>query len=609
MPTTAEFLVDLAFDNPYQPRHMATPEYLAALQPLADDIAANGLMQIPQARPHPSIDGACELLFGHRRRDAWKLLHEQHPTGEYASFPVLLVEATDREMSDRASAENGQRSELSIIEVAEDIRRRIDAFGLSQTEAAAPYPQIKSQGAISNALKLLRLPAEMQTAIARGDLPQRLARQLVAVAEAYPAETLELAKNIMAAAPNEREDILREGLVDILNDACELGTMAFPLNFLADSPINLPKAIGDLKQLRACNGCEYLFAYQGYKFCTLPQCAQAKQLFWCERKADEFNAQHHLAYANQVEDPRELFDDWDWEKMHFLELCLKNPEAIARCGLHAAPAYKPRPFWMQITRSIHIAIWGDRAAFAELYAKHQKHKAKPAATATTTTSAAAPAQAQAAKDERRAERAAMLRHEADVLWLIKTVTVKAAEMLKGQINGPLLVYAAQYFADTRDYSRAYVEEIYGLLDYWHTVENAAETSDVARREKLVLSQIFRHVFGFNASQSDPTKFEGICENIEDLLTATPKDDEPGFGLKMWKGWNEPPIHHTDYNCHVCGQFAAQRGRLTKLELEAGWKVDQRGAAAETVVMAVACPKCKLPAAQADKQTPAKKKGK
>ena len=216
--TVQTFPLDHVFANPYQPRTADDPAHVAAL---AEGIAARGLLQIPVARPHPDRPGQAQLAFGHSRLAAYHRLADDsgfliEDRSAWQRFPVLLRALSDREMSDLAAAENMQRRNLTPIEVACALRQRIRDFGLTQADAGAPFGL--SQSAAAHALRLLKLPEAVQHSVHAGELPERLARQMVTIAQTAPAEVEQLAKRVAKLAPENREARLNHGLYRILEE-------------------------------------------------------------------------------------------------------------------------------------------------------------------------------------------------------------------------------------------------------------------------------------------------------------------------------------------------------------------------------------------------------
>ncbi len=138
-----------------QPRKDFPPE---TLRELADSMREQGIVQPLIVRER---NGALELIAGERRWRAAQLLG-------LSEVPVIIRPADDRSVLELALIENLQRENLNAIEEANGYTQLIDQFGLKQEEAAAKVG--KSRAAVANALRLLKLPASIQTPIREGRL-------------------------------------------------------------------------------------------------------------------------------------------------------------------------------------------------------------------------------------------------------------------------------------------------------------------------------------------------------------------------------------------------------------------------------------------------------
>lgn len=156
--------IDAIRPNPYQPRaELPDPE----LEDLAASIAANGLLQPVVVRK--TADGY-ELVAGERRWRACRLLGLRQ-------IPALIRAAEDAELAVLALIENLQRADLSYWDEAEGYRRLIEDFGWTQTRLAERVG--KSQAAIANKLRLLRLDPRVRERIVAAGLSERHARALL----------------------------------------------------------------------------------------------------------------------------------------------------------------------------------------------------------------------------------------------------------------------------------------------------------------------------------------------------------------------------------------------------------------------------------------------
>ena len=160
--------VDLVFPNPRQPRSMMHPE---ELQDLTASIREHGVLQ-PLIVTPGDMQGRYILIAGERRLQAARL-------AGLASVPVLVRQATDQQRLELAIIENVQRSDLSALEQAEAYRQLAEDFDLSHEDIAARVG--KSRVAVTNTLRLLKLPDAVKNALIEGRISEGHARALLAL--------------------------------------------------------------------------------------------------------------------------------------------------------------------------------------------------------------------------------------------------------------------------------------------------------------------------------------------------------------------------------------------------------------------------------------------
>ena len=141
----------------------------AALNELADSISQHGVLQPLLVRPLP--EGSYQLVAGERRWRASRI-------AGLTEVPVIIKELSDTEAMQLAIIENLQREDLNPIEEAEGLQALIDKCGFNQEEAAASVG--KSRPAITNALRLLKLPPEVRDMTREGTISAGHARALLA---------------------------------------------------------------------------------------------------------------------------------------------------------------------------------------------------------------------------------------------------------------------------------------------------------------------------------------------------------------------------------------------------------------------------------------------
>ena len=149
----------------YQPRRDMDPQ---ALDELAQSIRSQGLMQPVVVRP---LEGErYEIIAGERRWRACQLAGLEH-------IPALVREVSDEAAIAMALIENIQRENLNPVEEAMALQRLQQEFHLTQQQVADAVG--KSRVTVANLLRLIALPEEVKTLLARGDLEMGHARALL----------------------------------------------------------------------------------------------------------------------------------------------------------------------------------------------------------------------------------------------------------------------------------------------------------------------------------------------------------------------------------------------------------------------------------------------
>ncbi len=152
-----ELPVDRLVPSPFQPRRSVNEE---ALQELIESVKTHGILQPLVARRAGS---EFQLVVGERRLQAAR-------RAGLEKVPVILREATDREMLELALVENLQREDINAMEAAEGYRRLMDEFELTQEELGERVG--KSRPAVANTLRLLRLPEVVQDSLRRREIDE-----------------------------------------------------------------------------------------------------------------------------------------------------------------------------------------------------------------------------------------------------------------------------------------------------------------------------------------------------------------------------------------------------------------------------------------------------
>lgn len=152
--------------NTGQPRKHFDEE---KLEELASSIQQHGLIQPIVLR---KLKTGYEIVAGERRWRACRIVGLKE-------VPCIVKELTDEENMLLAIIENMQREDLNPIEEAEGLKQMIDTYGLTQEQVS--YSVGKSRPYITNSLRLLKLPEEVRTLTASGEISVGHAKALAAV--------------------------------------------------------------------------------------------------------------------------------------------------------------------------------------------------------------------------------------------------------------------------------------------------------------------------------------------------------------------------------------------------------------------------------------------
>jgi len=152
---TSEHEVDVGSirPNPFQPRGDFDDD---ALSELATSISANGLLQPIVVR---DVGEGYQIVAGERRLRAVRRLG-------WERVPIITRSLTDEQMLVVALVENLQRENLSALEEAQGYHQLIEDFGLTQEEVGRHVGRDRST--VSNALRLLTLPATVRDLLGQG---------------------------------------------------------------------------------------------------------------------------------------------------------------------------------------------------------------------------------------------------------------------------------------------------------------------------------------------------------------------------------------------------------------------------------------------------------
>ena len=183
--------LDLVVASPLQPRKEFAPDHLSEL---VDSIREHGIIQPLIVR---KVVDNFELIAGERRLRASQELGLK-------KVPVIVREASDRDVLEMALIENLQREDLNPVEEAQAYVRLAKEFGLRQEDIARRVG--KNRATVANAMRVLDLPSPVQDMLARGDLSVGHAKVILGAKSSTDQEVLalEVAKKGLTVRDTEK---------------------------------------------------------------------------------------------------------------------------------------------------------------------------------------------------------------------------------------------------------------------------------------------------------------------------------------------------------------------------------------------------------------------
>lgn len=175
-----EIPLSLIDANPNQPRHEFDEE---ALQELAASIREIGIITPITLRQ--TNDGRYQIIAGERRWRAAQI-------AGLKSLPAYIRTAEDESVMEMALVENIQREDLNAIEIALAYQHLSETTGMTQEKISSRVG--KSRTSITNYLRLLKLPAQIQMALKNKEIDMGHARALLSIES--PSAQLKLFKDI-----------------------------------------------------------------------------------------------------------------------------------------------------------------------------------------------------------------------------------------------------------------------------------------------------------------------------------------------------------------------------------------------------------------------------
>ena len=210
--------IDLIEPNNFQPRMNFNEE---RLEELAQSIKSNGIIQPLLVRRVD--DGRYQIVAGERR---WRAAQR----AGLSKVPCVIKEIPEDKMLELALVENIQRQELNAIEEAHAYKRLIEALGLTQEMVAQRVGRDRTF--ITNYLRLLRLPEDIQQLVESEKLSMGHARALLGVDD--PGIQRNLANKIIEKGFSVRET--ERAIKNIISGVKSKST-SVPANFQEDANI------------------------------------------------------------------------------------------------------------------------------------------------------------------------------------------------------------------------------------------------------------------------------------------------------------------------------------------------------------------------------------
>lgn len=205
MSEMAEIAIADIIPNPAQPRHEFDEEALAEL---ADSIRTLGVIQPVTVKR--TADGKFILISGERR---WRASQ----SAGLGTLPAYIRDVDDTDLHAMALVENLQRRDLNAIEVALGLQRLVDECGLTQESLSDKVGMKRST--VSNYMRLLKLPVEVQLAIKEGVISMGHAK---AIAGADPRKQLPLLRKCV------RKDLSVRQMEELVRMSAEKAARTVP---------------------------------------------------------------------------------------------------------------------------------------------------------------------------------------------------------------------------------------------------------------------------------------------------------------------------------------------------------------------------------------------
>jgi ParB family chromosome partitioning protein len=221
----SEIAIEKISSNPNQPRREFDEE---ALTELANSIREIGIITPITLRQ--TTDGKYQIIAGERRWRAAK-------AAGLTAIPAYIRTVEDEGVMEMALVENIQREDLNAIEIALAYQHMADAIGMTQERISERVG--KSRTSVTNFMRLLKLPAQIQMALKNHEIDMGHARALLAIDS--PSAQIKLFKDIQKNNYSVRKV---EELVKIIKEGADLQTA----KKTADQKARLPEEFNALRK-------------------------------------------------------------------------------------------------------------------------------------------------------------------------------------------------------------------------------------------------------------------------------------------------------------------------------------------------------------------------
>jgi len=218
--------------NPNQPRHEFDKD---SLQELANSISQIGIIQPVTLRQ--MSDGRYQIIAGERR---WRAAQQ----AGLKSIPAYIRTVEDENVMEMALVENIQREDLNAIEIALAYQHLVETTNLTQEKISERVG--KSRTAVTNYMRLLKLPAQIQMALKNRDIDMGHARALLALDS--PSMQLKVFKDIQKNSYSVRKV---EEMVQLLKQGEDVQTIKRRITGKSQTPdvfTNAGKWLTDMLQ-------------------------------------------------------------------------------------------------------------------------------------------------------------------------------------------------------------------------------------------------------------------------------------------------------------------------------------------------------------------------